>query len=542
MELFKLVGSIFVDNEKANDSLAKTDKKASSVGETMSKVCKGAAKAGAAIGASAVAIGTAVVGMASSSAKAMDEVDKGSQRMKISAESYQELAHAAELSGVEMGSLEKAAKKLEGTGLNLDDALDQIYALESAEERSAKAAELFGDSVAYTLTPMLNASGDEMKAMRKEAKDLGLVFAGEDVKAGAKMNDMLTNLSKSFSSLVTGLGNKVMPLVMQFAEKIMDFLPRIEAMFDSLQPVIDMVFETLLPPLLQLIDNLFPVLEQLIQTLIPPLTQLMEGIMPILVTLAENLGTFLAPILEMLAPLLDLVIAILNPLLNIINGALGPIIQLISGGLTVALRALQPVIEFVTNLFTGAWEGIRNSWAKAGGFFSAIWEKIKLAFAGVKTFFTNLFEGVKTVLKSVLNGTIWILNKYIDGVNILLIPLRAIILAVGKLFGASWTMDDVRIPHIPALAKGGNITEEGSAVVGEAGPELVELNKGAKVTPLNNGTLEDIENRLNELVALFQKFTGMGVYIDGGALVGQIAPGMDSELGRIAARKGRGLL
>ena len=541
MELFKLVGSIFVDNEKANDSLAKTDKKASSVGETLGKVGKGAAKAGAAIGASAVAIGTAVVGMASSSAQAMDEVDKGSQRMKVSAESYQELAHAAELSGVEMSSLEKAAKKLEGSGLNLDDALDQIYALETAEERSAKAAELFGDSVAYTLTPMLNASGDEMAAMRKEAKDLGLVFSGDDVKAGAKMNDMLTNLKKSFESLVTGLGNKVMPIVMQFAEKILDFMPRIESLFDSLQPIIDLTFETLLPPMLQLVDSLFPVLEELIQTLIPPLTQLMEGIMPIIVTLAENLGTFLKPILDMLGPLLNLAIAILNPLLEIINSALGPIINLISGGLTVALRALEPVINFVTNLFSNAWAGIKNAWSGVGNFFSGIWEKIKAAFAGVKTFFVNLFEGIKTVMKTALNGMIWFLNKYIDGINILLFPLRAVILAVGKLFGASWTMDDVKIPHIPQLARGGEVQEKGSAIVGENGAELVELNKGARVTPLNSGTLDEILDKLDELRKALQNFAGMGVYIDGSALVGQIAPGMDSELGRIASRKGRGL-
>ena len=42
MEIFKLVGSIFIDTDKANDSLQKTDKKASTVGETLGKVGKGA--------------------------------------------------------------------------------------------------------------------------------------------------------------------------------------------------------------------------------------------------------------------------------------------------------------------------------------------------------------------------------------------------------------------------------------------------------------------------------------------------------------------
>ena len=41
------------------------------------------------------------------------------------------------------------------------------------------------------------------------------------------------------------------------------------------------------------------------------------------------------------------------------------------------------------------------------------------------------------------------------------------------------------IPEIPLLAKGG-ILEAGSAIVGEAGPELLSLVNGkARVTPLN---------------------------------------------------------
>ena len=35
LEIFKLVGSIFIDNEKANDSLQKTDKKANNLANTM---------------------------------------------------------------------------------------------------------------------------------------------------------------------------------------------------------------------------------------------------------------------------------------------------------------------------------------------------------------------------------------------------------------------------------------------------------------------------------------------------------------------------
>ena len=107
-----------------------------------------------------------MIAAAKDTAAAMDTVDKGAQRMKISTDAYQELAHAADLSGVSMSTLEKAAKKLEGTDINFDEAIEQIYALEDAEDRAALAAELFGDSVAYQMTPMLNASAEDMPRSR----------------------------------------------------------------------------------------------------------------------------------------------------------------------------------------------------------------------------------------------------------------------------------------------------------------------------------------------------------------------------------------
>ena len=40
LEIFKLVGSIFVDNEQANKSIAKTDENAQGVGQTLANASK----------------------------------------------------------------------------------------------------------------------------------------------------------------------------------------------------------------------------------------------------------------------------------------------------------------------------------------------------------------------------------------------------------------------------------------------------------------------------------------------------------------------
>ena len=126
IELFKLVGSIFIDNEKANESLQKTDKKASTFGETLGKVGKGAAQFATIAGGAMLAVSGAAVSLANNVSETADEIDKASIRMNIDAESYQELAYAAGQCGVEMSTLEKAAKKLEGTDLNFEDAINII--------------------------------------------------------------------------------------------------------------------------------------------------------------------------------------------------------------------------------------------------------------------------------------------------------------------------------------------------------------------------------------------------------------------------------
>ena len=142
MDLFKLVGSVFIDTDQANDSLQKTDEKAQKTGTSFKDIAGKAAKVGTAVvGASAAAVG-GIVSLANNAASAADEIDKGSIRMGISTDYYQQLGYAAGQSGVEMGTLEKAAKKLEGTDLNLEDAMNQIMSLETAEDRAAKAAEL----------------------------------------------------------------------------------------------------------------------------------------------------------------------------------------------------------------------------------------------------------------------------------------------------------------------------------------------------------------------------------------------------------------
>lgn len=376
--IFELFGTIMVDNKQADESLTKTEKKAGSLAESLGKGVKSAAKFGAAVGTAAVAAGSGIVKLASDTADTADVIDKASQRMQISAESYQEFAHAAELSGVEMSTLEKAAKKLDGS-MTFDQAMNEIYSLETAEERAAKAAELFGDSVAYTMTPMLNASAEDMAAMKQEAHDLGLVLSEDDVKAGAELNDTLTKLKKGFGAMITQLGAKLMPIVQKVGESLLKFLPRVMEMFDKFAPMLLNLAEQLVPFLADLAEALLPTIFSLLDTIMPTIQMVAQSVLPIIVSCLNMINPLLQALNKILEPLLKLVNAILEPLLEIVNFIIGGISDGVSGiasalGEDGLFGVIGKVGDAFSTIFGGIAELLGAPLQAIEDFFTGVWD------------------------------------------------------------------------------------------------------------------------------------------------------------------------
>lgn len=509
MEIFKLFGSILVDSEQAEKSIQKTDDKALDLGKTLGKGAEAAGKFGLAVAGGAVAAGSAMLAVANDTAKTADEIDKASIRMGISAESFQELKYAAEQSGVEVSALEKAAKKLEGTDLNMDEAMEQIMALGTAEERSAKAAELFGDAVAYNLSPLLEKSGEDFENMKDRANELGLVMSGDDVKAGVQFKDTMTDITKSLKALLTQLGSALMPIVQKFADMILKFLPSVQSIMDELIPVVVELADAILPPLMDLIEQILPILLDLIQQIMPFITDLMSAVLPIIVnllmeimpiltniitailpvlmTLLDTLMPLLQIVMNVLSPILNLVLSLIDPLLKIITSILTPITGLIDSLIKGPLAKLTPVLEGLAEIFNGslgtALEYIMAKIDLALTVFQGLLDFISKIFVGdwegawetVVDTFGSVFEGIVNVAKVPINAIIKMLNSAIDGINSIKIP--------------DWVPGvggkNLNLKKLPLLAKGGVVDEEGLAVVGEAGPELVSLPQGASVHPLS---------------------------------------------------------
>lgn len=494
VELFKLVGSIFIDNDKANQSLQKTDEKASSFGATLGKVGKGALQFATIAGGAMLTVGGAALGVADKVSKTADEVDKASIRMGISAESYQELAYAAGQCGVEMSTMEQAAKKLEGTDLSFDDAINQIMSLGTAEERSTKAAELFGEKVAYNLSPLIEQSSEDFDGLIQRANDLGLVMSGEAVKNGVAFGDMLSDIKQMIGSLATEIGTALFPIANAILEQIIGFMPTIQGYMAQLVPFLVQIVSAVLPVLFSVLEALLPVAMQIIEQILPLAVEIINSLLPLITALLPLIEPISSLLMTILVPLVELLTAILpgiiTALTNIITAVVPALIFVIETvemtvGETIGaiLRNLKPFFENVISIF--------NGFAKfLSGVFTGNWQK---AWEGIRDIAKGIINSILSYIQATINSWVDMLNALINGAKKVanLIP------------GVNMNIGEATIPkvNIPMLAEGGIVEQSGQAIVGEAGAELLTLPKGAKVEPLQNTqtlTKEDITSAFIE--------------------------------------------
>ena len=93
----------------------------------------------------------------------------------------------------------------------------------------------------------------------------------------------------------------------------------------------------------------------------------------------------------------------------------------------------------------------------------------------------------------------------IDGLNSISIEIPE---WVPKLGGETFGINIPEIPEIPLLAKGGILTS-GSAIVGEAGPELLTVSGGkAVVQPLTGGSSAGLNITMNNTFNGYNRAAG----------------------------------
>lgn len=485
--IFSLFGTIFIDNEKANKAIDTTTNKGENAGTKFSKsfgnIAKGAVAVGGAVVAGAAVLGTATAAMVKKTADAASNIQDASQRVGVSAESYQKWTYAAKQTGMEASKIESVMKKqqksfsdaasgsktaadayknlgvnindFENSGQAFDVVIDKLAGMEDITKRNEIANDIFGKSYA-DMAPLLAEGATGISKLKQEAVDMGAVMSNDAVASGEKLGDTIDKLKSAGTGIFNSLGSSLIPIVQKGADMIIKFMPQIQSVISTIAPVIGNIFAQLLPPLLQLVTSVLPIVANLITILLPPISQIITAILPIVVqllnmllppimqilqlllpliaSLLPPLLQLLQPILTLLQPIFDMLIMILTPLTELLNMILPPLIKIITKFITIAVIPLKAQLTFLSGIVSGyfkaAFDQIKNIFNTAKGVFNGLIDFIKNVFTGnwkgawkaVVGIFSTIWTGIKNTFKIPMNFIIDGINAFIRGLNKLTIP------------------------------------------------------------------------------------------------------------------------
>ncbi|MCW1932609.1 hypothetical protein [Pararhodobacter zhoushanensis] len=181
------------------------------------------------IGAAVSVIGAGIALAVRGQISAMDDLVKTADRIGIPVEALSQLQHAAELSGVEMGTLQGAIARMSrgmvenasdftdvGIAVRdsagamrptvdvLQDVADRLARMPEGAERTALAIQLLGRSGAE-LMPLLRGGSAGLSALMDEADALGLTLSENTARAAELFGDNLTRLHR----VVTGISRQI---------------------------------------------------------------------------------------------------------------------------------------------------------------------------------------------------------------------------------------------------------------------------------------------------------------------------------------------
>ena len=490
--------------ENLENASKETSNAMSGIAQAADKVSEAAGKVAdktrALSGAAAGVLG-AIGGLAINTAKSADELNSLAKQTGFSVEELQKFQYASDLVDVSMSDITGAASKLkkaigsdskelaalgvetknaDGSMRDISDVFyDTLAALgniSNETERDAKAMEIFGRS-ADSLAGIVDDGGKALKDLGQEAEDMGLIMSQDTVDSLNAVNDKIDRLKAQSKLRLAETGAKAMEVLTPVLEKVLGLIDGLLTKIGELTPEQLQTIMTILAviaaisPLASLISK--------ISGMVAQVPTIINGVSTAMTWLAAN------PIALVIAAIVALVVLIATKG-DEIQAVLQKVDDFLQGVFTKDwTEVFGPVLGNILNGFfetlKGIWDGIKSIFDGIidfiRGVFTGDWER---AWKGVKEIFSGIAKSLVAVFKAPLNAIISLINGAIGGINSLINKINN---GIGKTLGFSLGT----IGTIPLLANGG-VLSKGSAIVGEAGPEMLTVNNGkAIVQPLGNG-------------------------------------------------------
>lgn len=189
-------------------------------------------------------------------------------------------------------------------------------------------------------------------------------------------------------------------------------------------------------------------------------------------SLIANISKSISTLIPVLSSLYTTIMA--NPTVAIIAAA------------TIAIVALVYLIIKYIDEIQAAFDAAGNFLVeKAGWIKDGILTAVNALVDGVKIAFGLMYSMIRAVVNTIIQMVETAINRVISGINSVISAFNRVVSAVASVVGATYSgISKIQSVRLPKMATGG-ILSGGSAIVGEAGPELLTmLGNKAMIQPL----------------------------------------------------------
>lgn len=342
-----------------------------------------------------------------------------------------------------------AIKSFTGLGVSMDtikkgdvnellmDVADRMESMKSPTDRAALATQLFGMKVGNKLMPMLVKGRKGVEEWQKANKDAGTTFKDMDDALDQKKG--MREMNRQMDGIKITIGKALMPALLWVTKQ---FVVMSKAMMPTIKDVLKLIKAFARTSFVRLylksIGSYLKTMASVVRNVVGVVKAVIEGKWAKAWWYAKKLA-------------MSFVKAFLS-FLKLITYPIRKAGELIWGQIGGGMKK--------------AWSWVKTAGGNIVGFVKSLPGKIATAASG-------MWNGLKSGLVSVIN---WVIGKWNGLADMAKAPDW-----VPGIGGESV------LPHIdpiPGAAKGGIVERAGSILVGEEGPEILNLSRGAKITPL----------------------------------------------------------
>ena len=305
------------------------------------------------------------------------------------------------------------------------------------------------------------------------------------------ITSVFTSVWSTITSITTSIWNTIKSVFTAIWNVIVAILTPILTIFEA---IFKLILAVVILVLYAIWTKMKAVWTSITLTIITVLTTIWNVIKSVWTSITLTIITVLTAIWGVIVSVWTSITLAITTVLTAIWNVITMVWTSITTTITTAVTAVWTVISsvfstifgVVSGIFTSVWGVVVSIWTSISttisGVVTGIWTTVTVGFNSAKDSIVGIFTSIKDTvfnvfgsiwsgIKGIINNGIGLINGFIHGVN--------------KVVGAANKVPGVNIGlvgDIPTFAKGTNSAPGGLSLVGEEGPEFINLRKGTSVT------------------------------------------------------------